>query len=121
MTGATSGRRCSAERRARVLEEGGRGRVDWWSCLAARREKRSVERAFVCLVGELGDGVVLAVVLRRAACWARMAPAFRSERRSWPFERRGVSLKREGCGVIGWVGSADRNAEGVGFEGWWVL
>ncbi len=46
-TGAISGRRWRADFFARVSEDGGRGRVDWWSCLAFRREKRSVERAVV--------------------------------------------------------------------------
>ena len=41
ITGAISGSLCSADLRARRAGEGREGRVDWWSCLALRREKRS--------------------------------------------------------------------------------
>lgn len=49
-TGMISCRRWSADFRAKASAEGGRGRVDWWSCLALSREKRSVDRAEVCFV-----------------------------------------------------------------------
>lgn len=45
--GATSRRRWRADLRERTSEEGGRGSVDWWSCLALMRERRSEEREVV--------------------------------------------------------------------------
>ena len=80
-TGAIPGRRWRADIWARSFADGGRGRVDWWSCLALSREKRSVERAPVCLPSEGGERVLFAVVIFSGVCWARIAPAFRSSRR----------------------------------------
>ena len=100
-TGTISGKRCSADFRARTSVEGGRGRVDWWSCLALMRENRSVDRAVVCLVFCWGVEVAFAEVALRGFCWALMAPALRSSSRRWPLERRGASLEREAQGVIG--------------------
>ena len=50
------------------------------------------------------ENEVAAVVERAFRACAAMAPALRSERRSWPLERRGLRSLREGLGVIVWRG-----------------
>lgn len=101
-TGMTSWRRWRVDLRASVSGDWGAGRVDWWSCLASMRERRLEERkvvgAFVAHVeGSLGKLLVRVFDL----CWALIAPALRSERRSWPLARRGPVFEREAHGVMG--------------------
>lgn len=117
-----SGKRWRADWRARAEGEGGRGRVDWWSCLLRMRVRREEERRVVSFRdGFLRGGGVLAEVAVRGRFWAVMAPALRSERRSWPFEWRGASLEREAQGGMGWRGRVDMKVEAETLGGFALL
>ena len=60
----------------------------------------------------LGREGEVGVLVGKDFCWALTAPALRSSSRSWPLERRGVSLERKAQGMIGRKGRVDMNVFG---------
>ena len=94
ITGAISGRRCKARRRATCSGDGGALRVDWSRALACKRSRSAdvLVPADFGLEGSdsLGLGArnePLADVGVKARSWALIAPAFKSSSLRWPFAK----------------------------------